>query len=90
MATLSTGDVSKRLGFLVTAAFIESLGVQPVELIKSHPRWSEDNFKSICAGIADHVYQVAQGTKKAPATKAVPKPKAVPVKASSVDDDDEL
>ena len=89
MATLSTGDVSKRLGFLVTAAFIETLGVEPVEFIKSHPRWSEDNFKSICAGIAAHMHDV--GTKPyRPAKAATIKPKPAPAKAAVNDDDDEL
>lgn len=85
MATLSTGDVCKRLGFTINAELITKLHVEPTETLKSHPRWSEENFLEICAGLIDHVHVVAMAAKNgSKPIKNAPKP------AAKVDDDDEL
>lgn len=52
MATMSTGQVSIHVGFLVTKEYIANHGLKPVEVIKSHPRWNEDDMPKLCKSIA--------------------------------------
>lgn len=79
MPTLSTGQVSTFLGFLVTRAYIESLDIQPAELVKGHPRWNETDMPALCTAIASNMARLAVTNKAAP-VKAKP----------TVEDDDEL
>lgn len=52
MTTMSTGEVSQHLGFLVTKDYILARGLKPVEVIKSHPRWATSDIPKLCLEIA--------------------------------------
>ncbi len=64
---MATGAVCERLGFNVTAALIQSLGIQPVARPADvGPRahtgvyWAEADFVRICRALIDHIESVAE------------------------------
>lgn len=60
LPTVKLGELNVRLGFIVTADFIESLGFTAT--VERNARlYRESDFPRICAAIARHVQGVAQG-----------------------------
>lgn len=57
-ATLNLGDICQRLGFSVTADFLQSLGFA-AQSERSARRYAESDFPAICTAIAAHVQAVA-------------------------------
>jgi len=57
-AALRLGQISDRLGFTVTAAFLESLGFAPAATDKAAKLYHEADFKSMCAAICRHITSV--------------------------------
>lgn len=53
--TLRLGQISERLGFAVTAAFLGSLGFEPAGRDKSAVLFHESQFKLICAALRRHI-----------------------------------
>jgi predicted phage-related endonuclease len=56
--TLRLGQIGERLGFVVTADFLTSIGFPPAAKERSACLYHESNFPSICAAIVDHIQQV--------------------------------
>ncbi len=56
--TLRLGQISDRLGFTVTASFMESIGFAPAATDKAAKLYHEGDFKSMCAAICRHVSAV--------------------------------
>lgn len=56
--TLRLGQISDRLGFTVTASFMESLGFAPAATDKAAKLYHEGDFKSMCAAICRHISAV--------------------------------
>lgn len=61
-ATIKLGDICNRLGFTVTANFLESLGFPPSATDKSARLYREAQFPAICRAIVKHINDVATGT----------------------------
>ena len=55
---LRLGQISERLGFTVTASFMESLGFAPAATDKAAKLYHEADFKSMCAAICCHISAV--------------------------------
>jgi hypothetical protein len=63
---LSTGEISDRLGFKLTAPFItQTLGVAETEKIKAGHYWSEEGYRQILYRLAERIKGLYDG-------KAVP------------------
>lgn len=58
-ATINLGALSDRLGFTVTAAFINSLGFEPVPTKGKAVQYRECDFFAICKALSKHIHQVA-------------------------------
>ena len=56
--TLRLGQISDRLGFTVTAAFMESIGFAPAATDKAAKLYHDSDFKSMCAAICRHISAV--------------------------------
>jgi hypothetical protein len=56
---LSLGQISARLGFMVSAAFVLSLGFEPEHRNKSARLYSAADYPRMCAAIASHVSATA-------------------------------
>ena len=56
--SLRLGEISTRLGFAVSAAFLGALGFDPAARDKSAILFHESDFKAICAAILRHVSAV--------------------------------
>lgn len=56
--TLKLGDIGRRLGFDLPAAFIASLGFEPAARIKAAMLFHEADFARICAALIDHIERV--------------------------------
>jgi putative phage-type endonuclease len=59
---ITTGTLCERLGFAVTAAFVESLGIKPAPspVKKAGTWWREADFPRICAALMEHLQRVAE------------------------------
>jgi putative phage-type endonuclease len=64
--TLNLGQIVQRLGFIVSAEFLETLGFQ-ARVDRSSRLYREDQFPAMCAAIAAHVTKVAAQRKWAAA-----------------------
>jgi hypothetical protein len=59
---LSTGDISRRLGFTISKPFIcDVLGVDRDEGMKAGSYWTEESFKRICFNLAVHIKKAHDG-----------------------------
>lgn len=94
MTTMNTGDVSRRLGLIVTTELIASLGIKAVGQDKRATLWAQDDYPKICkalskwvAGKADVPMQ-PKPVRTEKAAKPGTAPKGKP--AAPVDDDDDL
>jgi predicted phage-related endonuclease len=58
-ATLKLGEICNRLGFMVTADFLATLGFQPAKIDKTAKLYSAANFKAICHALINHLEAVA-------------------------------
>lgn len=56
--SLKLGQISERLGFLVTANFLHSLGFEPAALVKNAVLFHEADFGLICAALVNHIQSV--------------------------------
>lgn len=56
--TLKLGDISKRLGFTVTADFLRSLGFEPAGRERAAVMYHEGDFAGICNALIAHVTSV--------------------------------
>ncbi len=56
--TLTLGMMSNRLGLQLTAAFIASLGFEPVARVKASVLYHEHQFNDICQALIDHINSV--------------------------------
>jgi hypothetical protein len=55
-ATLNVGDICRRLGFTMTAAFIsDTLGIKPTMTDKAAIKFREADFARICAALQRHI-----------------------------------
>ena len=63
--TMKLGDICNRLGFNLTADFLESLGYRPVATEKNAKLYSEASFKGICSALITHISNVSVGHKQA-------------------------
>ena len=82
---MNMGDVSRRLGFIVTSELLEQLGI-PITPGKGRAVYVEEkHWPAICDAIGD--YAVSRKS-----AKLVPKPEKAAAKptATAGDDDDEL
>lgn len=59
-ATIKLGEISRRLGFNVTADFLATLGIQPDGQERAAKLYLESRFPSICRAIAGHVLRCAK------------------------------
>lgn len=57
-ATIKLGEISRRLGFGVTADFLSSIGIHPDGHEKNAKLYHESRFPAICRAIADHVMHI--------------------------------
>lgn len=55
---LRLGQISDRLGFTVTATFMESIGFAPASTDRAAKLYHEGDFKSMCAAICRHISAV--------------------------------
>lgn len=80
--SLSTSDVSQRLGFTISAEFISNtLGVDSgAEPFLGKPRWTEDNYDDICEALEQHIERC--GAIRTPAAVVPVKPGRKPGKKS--------
>ena len=53
--SLKLGQISERLGFTLTAAFLSELGFEPAGTDKSAKLFHERNFPQICAALVKHI-----------------------------------
>ena len=93
MSTMNTGDITRRVGLVVTSELIKELGFKAVGQDKRATLWAQSDYPAMCkalgkwvAGKADVPMQPKPEKKEkgAKATKAAGKP------ATTVDDDEEL
>lgn len=56
--TLRLGQINDRLGFTVTATFMESIGFAPASTDRAAKLYHEGDFKSMCAAICHHISTV--------------------------------
>lgn len=56
--TLRLGQINDRLGFTVTATFMESIGFAPASTDRAAKLYYEGDFKSMCAAICRHISTV--------------------------------
>lgn len=56
--TLKLGDISSRLGFVVTSDFLTALGYAPAATERASKLYHADQFPAICRAIANHVTKV--------------------------------
>lgn len=56
--TLRLGQISERLGFTVTASFMESMGFAPADTDKAAKLFHEADFPSMCAALCRHISAV--------------------------------
>lgn len=64
VTTIKLGEICTRLGFDVSAAFLATLGFEPVATEKNAKRYNEASFPGICRRIADHTLRVGMTTAK--------------------------
>lgn len=57
--TLKLGEICERLGFTITAAFLSTLGFEPVATDKSAKLYRASDFHRICAALVQHIQSVA-------------------------------
>jgi hypothetical protein len=50
MPNMTVGDISKKIGFIVTRKDIEALGITAAEHVKGYPKFSPAAFPAICRG----------------------------------------
>ena len=81
MKTMSTGQVTTKLGVMITRQFIESLGVTPAEMVKGYPRWAVSDWAFLCMRLSEHMASLAGGPPEGTESASV---------APKVADDDEL
>lgn len=55
METLTTTDISKRLGFTLSVNFIISLGVEPYLVTKTSVLWRVDSVNAIRASLIERL-----------------------------------
>ena len=58
--TMKLGEICERLGFTITAAFLSSLGFEPVGHEKAAKLYRTRHFKHICAALVQHIYGVSE------------------------------
>ena len=59
-ACVSTGDICRRLGFVLTVDFLSNtLGTPPAQVQKRAALWTERQFAAICAALVRHIEGVA-------------------------------
>ena len=56
--TLKLGQIGERLGFLVTGAFLSTLGFEPAAQVKNALLFREADFGLICAALVKHIEAV--------------------------------
>ena len=56
---ITVGEISKRLGFIVTAAFLETMGFKPAAFKLTSKLYLESDYQSICNAICLHVQSSA-------------------------------
>ena len=64
METLTTTDISKRLGFALRVDFIRSLGVEPYLVTKTSVLWGADSVNAIRAGLIERLKNDMNGAGK--------------------------
>lgn len=57
--TLTLGEISTRLGFTVTSAFLSSLGYEATT-VRAAKLYHEEDFKPICEAIKTHISEVSE------------------------------
>jgi hypothetical protein len=92
MSTMNTGDITRRVGLVVTSDLIKELGFKAVGQDKRATLWAQSDYPAMCkalskwvAGKADVPMQ-PKPERKEKSSKGTPSTKA----ATTVDDDDDL
>lgn len=69
--TFTTGQASVALGFMVNAAFIKKMGLEPAGSVKGNPVWAMSDWPALLGGIRDHLTGLNEPGEKpaAPAKK---------------------
>jgi hypothetical protein len=58
--TLSLGKINEQLGFTVSGEYLKELGFEPVAKDKRAMLYSYEQYKGICAAVADEMGKLAQ------------------------------
>lgn len=61
MASISTGAISTKLGFMVTQKFVTEMGLKPVDTVKGHPQWNPADMPKLRDAIKAHLDNVCTG-----------------------------
>ena len=56
---ITVGEISKRIGFIVTAKFLETMGFQPAAFKLTAKFYLESDYQGICDAICLHVQSSA-------------------------------
>ena len=90
MTTMNTGDVTRRIGFVVTTGLLTSLGFKPVGQDKRANLFNQSDYPAMCKALSKWV----AGRVDVPMQPKPPRKekgeKAAATPATAVDDDDEL
>jgi putative phage-type endonuclease len=61
VATMRLGQICQRLGFTLTADFVEQIGFAPVATDKTAKLYRESDFPRICVALVRHINTVSHG-----------------------------
>lgn len=61
--TINVGEICRRLGLVISADFLESLGVSPLRTERNSKIYRESDFPLICNAIARHVAHIGEAHK---------------------------
>lgn len=64
METLTTTDISKRLGFTLSVNFIRSLGIEPYLVTKTSTLWGVESVNAIRASLIERLKNDMNGAGK--------------------------
>lgn len=64
-ARINLGGIKDRLGFTITADFLESLGFAPVDITKTAKLYRASDFPAICRALVNHIQAVSGDIRKA-------------------------
>jgi hypothetical protein len=93
VTTMNTGDVSRRLGLVVTTELIKGLGFKPIGQDKRATLFAQSDYPAICKALGKWVAakaDVPMQPKPERKEKVLGADKSKPATPAVVEDDDEL